>query len=62
MSGFSNKSLYVEFYNYVNQFEFVFLYETFVTENCFKDFENKFLNYEHTYVYSSNENTRQRKS
>lgn len=50
VAGLSNKSLYSEFYNFVNQFEFIFLYETFVEENNFSKFENKFPNYEFKWI------------
>lgn len=54
VSGLSNKSLFRDFYNFLNEFDFIFLYETFLTEDVFNEYEVKFKNFE--YVDTSSKN------
>lgn len=45
ISGLSNKNLYTNFFEFINNFDLIFLYETFMSETSLINYENKFQNY-----------------
>ena len=45
VSGLTNKLLFVDFFNYVQDFDLFFLYETHVTEDNISKFSNYFRNF-----------------